>query len=199
MSSSPETRPSLVVRLQNARDEAAWAEFLPIYEPLILRLLRKNGLQDSDARDVCQQVLQAVARDIEQWKPDGAAASFRRWLFQIARYRVIKFLSRHRPGTIAVGGTDALELLAAQADVRSSISDTFEQEYRQQLLLCAAGQIRVEFQETTWLAFWQTCVEGRSVADVAEELGMTRGNVYVARSRIMARLRVRVSKLQAEE
>ena len=128
----------------------------------------------------------------------GAAASFRRWLFQIARNRVIKFLSRQRPGAIAQGGTDAHEMLVAQPDLRGSLSDEFEKEYRQQLLLCAAGQIRVEFRETTWLAFWQTCIDGRPVATVAEELGMTTGNVYVTRSRIMARLRTRVSEMEAD-
>ena len=86
------------------RDEAAWTEFLEVYEPLILRLLRRHGLQDSDARDVCQQVLMAVAGDVEQWKSDGAKGSFRRWLFQIARNRVIKFLVKERRETLAKGG-----------------------------------------------------------------------------------------------
>lgn len=199
MPSSPETRPSLIVRLLNARDEAAWAEFLGIYEPLILRLLRKHGLQDSDCRDVCQQVLAAVARDIDQWQPDGAAASFRRWLFQVARNRVIKFLSRQRPGTVGQGGTDAHDRMAVQPDLNQSLSAEFEHEYRQQMLLCAAAQIRVEFRDTTWQAFWMTCIDGRPVADVAEELGTTVGNVYVARSRIMARLKARVTELQAME
>jgi RNA polymerase sigma factor (sigma-70 family) len=199
MPSSPETRPSLMLRLLNARDEAAWTEFLAIYEPLILRLLRKHNLQDSDARDVCQQVLAAVACDLDQWKSDGAAASFRRWLSQIARHRVIKFLTRQRPWAVATGGTDAHELMAAQPDSQESLTAEFEVEYRQQLLLCAAAQIRGEFRESTWLAFWKTCIDGRGVADVADELGMTAGNVYVARSRIMARLRTRVTELQAEE
>lgn len=199
MPSSPETRPSLMLRLLDARDEAAWAEFLAIYEPLVLRLLHKHGLQDSDARDVCQQVLVAVASDLEQWKPDGAAASFRRWLFQIARHRVLKFLSRQRPWSVATGGTDAHNLMASQPDSQEALSAEFEVEYRQQLLLCAASQIRSEFRETTWQAFWKTCIDGRSVADVADELGMTTGNVYVARSRIIARLRTRVSELKTEE
>src|SRR5258706_9805557 len=116
MEHSPETRPSLVVRLGNARDGAAWTEFLAVYEPLILRLMRKNGLQESDARDVCQQVLAAVARDVNAWQPDGAKASFRRWLFQIARHRVIKFLVKRRKGEAAAGGTEAQILLEAQAD-----------------------------------------------------------------------------------
>ena len=198
MPPSPQTRSSLVVRLHNARDEAAWTEFLVIYEPLILRLLRKKGLQECDARDVCQQVLVAVARHIEQWKPDGASASFRRWLFQIARNLAMKFLSRRPPGGIAVGGSDVHEMLEAQPDERGTLYDEYDQEYRQQLLLCAAGQIRAEFRETTWEAFWQTCIANRPVAEVAAELGTTAGNVYVARSRVMGRLRARISELQPE-
>lgn len=198
MQPSPETRPSLVVRLRNARDEAAWTEFLAVYEPLILRLMRKNGLQESDARDVCQQVLAAVARDIEQWKPDGAKASFRRWLFRIARNLVIKFLVKERRGTQAKGGTDAQLLLEAQPDSHASASAEFDREYRQQLMRCAAEQIRGEFRESTWEAFWRTCIDGRTVVEVAAELGTSAGNVYVARSRIIARLRARVSELQAD-
>jgi RNA polymerase sigma factor (sigma-70 family) len=199
MPSSPETRLSLIVRLQTARDEAAWAEFLIVYEPLVLGLLRKNGLQDSDAQDVCQQVLAAVIRDIERWKPDGAAASFRRWLFQITRNRVASFLARPRLGTIALGGTDAQEMMAAQPDLHEPLTDDIEQDYHKHLLLCAIGQVRSEFRDATWQAFWQTCVDGRPVEEVAQELGMSMGNVYVARSRIMARLRTRVTQMQAEE
>lgn len=195
---SPQTRSSLVVRLFNAQDEAAWGEFLEIYQPLILRLLRKNGLQECDAHDVCQQVLAAVAQDIEQWKPDGSNASFRRWLFQIARNRVLKFMTRKPLGGIAAGGTTAHEILAAQPDQRTGLDEDYDQEYRQQLLLCAASQIRAEFRETTWLAFWETCVAGRPVDDVAAELGTTTGNVYVARSRVMGRLRERVRELNDE-
>ncbi len=93
---SPKTRLSVVVRLKNAQDHEAWTGFTAIYEPLILRLLQRNGLQEFDARDVCQQVLAAVAKDIEQWQPDGRDGSFRRWLFRIAQNRAIKFLGRKK-------------------------------------------------------------------------------------------------------
>jgi RNA polymerase sigma-70 factor (ECF subfamily) len=198
MEQSPETRPSLVVRLGDARDGAAWAEFLAVYEPLILRLMRKNGLQESDARDVCQQVLAAVSRDVNAWQPDGATASFRRWLFQIARNRVIKFLVKERKDVSAVGGSDAQFLLEAQPDPHASATAEFEREHRQQLLLYAAEQIRGEFHERTWALFWQTCIDGRSIADAAAEFGTTPGNVYVARSRVVARLRQRVEELQED-
>lgn len=198
MSPTPETRASLVVRLRSARDEGAWAEFLDVYEPLILRLLRKHGLQDSDSRDVCQQVLAAVAHDIEQWRPDGARESFRRWLFQIARNRVIKFLVKERRGGSAKGGTDAQLVLEGLPDDHASLSAEFEREYRQQLLLCAAEQIRGEFRESTWQAFWKTCIDGRSASEVADKLGTSVGNVYVARSRIVARLRDKVVELERD-
>lgn len=194
----PETRPSLVLRLKNAQDEAAWGEFLMLYEPLILNLMRQNGLQESDARDVCQQVLAAVAKDVEQWKPDDKEASFRRWLFRIARNRAIKFLMRERRRFAAEGGSNAHRKIESLPDDRGSLSAEFERQYREQTLLVAGEQIRAEFQEATWLAFWNTCVAGRSVAEVAAELNTTAGNVYVARSRIIARLREKVCELEGE-
>src|SRR4051794_10637138 len=93
---TPETRQSLVARLKDVCDDEAWREFVAIYEPIILRLMLRSGLQEFDARDVSQQVFAALAKDIEQWQPDGREGSFRRWLFQIAKNRVIKFIVHER-------------------------------------------------------------------------------------------------------
>jgi RNA polymerase sigma-70 factor (ECF subfamily) len=75
----------------------------------------------------------------------------------------------------------------------------FDREYRQQLVFWAADQIRAEFRPATWEAFWQTCVAGRSIAEVSAELGMSPGNVYVCRSRIIARLKTKVKELIEED
>ena len=83
MDDSPATRRSLIVKLRDPADSAAWGEFVAIYEPLIYRLARRKGLQDADARDVCQEVFQAVARAIDRWEPDRG--SFRGWLSRIAQ------------------------------------------------------------------------------------------------------------------
>lgn len=196
---SPKTRLSLVVRLKNAQDHEAWDEFTGIYEPLVMRLLQRKGLQECDARDVCQQVLAAVAKDIEQWRPDGRERSFRRWLFRIARNRVIKFLVKDRKRPRGIGGSDAQVALEQQQDDRESISEMFEHEYRQQLLLWAAEQIRAEFRDSTWDAFWRSYVEGEAIADVAKQLGTSVGSVYVARSRIVARLQSKVQEILDQE
>jgi RNA polymerase sigma-70 factor (ECF subfamily) len=199
MPASPLTRWSLVVRLRSAEDHEAWTEFTAIYEPLILRLVSRYGLQECDARDICQQVFEAVAKDIDQWQPDNRDGSFRRWLFRIAKNRVLKFLAQQRKKPRATGGTTVLGVLHNQPERGPSVSDVFEREYRQQLMSWAAERIRAEFRPSTWEAFWQTCVLGRSIGEVAAELGMSAGNVYVCRSRIIARLKNKVGEVLDED
>ena len=139
------TRLSLVVSLKDAHDHAAWTEFVAIYEPLILRMLGRNGLQESDTLDVSQQILAAVAKDVQRWRHDGREASFRRWLFRIAKNRVIKFLDKQwKHGVVAAltGGSNIQRALDSEPDRAESMSDAFEREYRQQLLRQAADEIR---------------------------------------------------------
>ncbi len=198
----PETRASLMLRLRDPQDQQAWNEFIDLYEPLVLRMLRQRGLQEADARDVTQQVVLAVTQAVDSWQPDGREASFRRWLFTIARKLSLKFIQR---GTSAVGktrrgvgGSDMLLLLKSLPEPDHRTVTEFDEEYRNELFERAAERVRGEFRESTWQAFWRTCVLHESVADVAESLGMTTGNIYVARSRIIARMRQIVEQCEAE-
>ncbi|MHC5544480.1 sigma-70 family RNA polymerase sigma factor, partial [Singulisphaera rosea] len=78
MNESPATRHSLIVKLRDPADTDAWREFVALYEPLVYRLVRRNGVQDADAQDLCQEVFQALARSIDRWDPDRGG--FRSWL-----------------------------------------------------------------------------------------------------------------------
>ena len=126
----PETRPSLMLRLRQAADQQAWTEFVSIYEPLLLRLMKQRGLQEADARDVTQQVILAVTQAVERWQPDGREASFRRWLFAIARPLALKFVQRGRSviGTArrGTGGTDMLKLLDNLPEPEHRTTATFD-------------------------------------------------------------------------
>ena len=195
MSETPRTRPSLLLRL---RDERAWAEFLILYEPLVLRLMRRRGLQESDARDTTQQVLLRISGAIERYQPDGAEASFRRWLFRVARNVVVTFLMRKSKQPESLDNQRLAELVETTL-ATSSESDLLDQEYRQQVLAWATEQVRREFRDTTWRAFVETNINGRPIAEVAAELNLSPGSVYVARSRIIARLRMKVDEFEAED
>ena len=198
----PSTHLSLMLRLREPCDQLAWREFISIYEPLILRLMRQRGLQEADARDVTQQVVIAVSQAVDGWQPDGRDASFRRWLFAIARNLSLKFLQRsripHDSTRRGVGGSDMLEILnGLQAPERRTVA-SFDDEYRNQVFRWAAEQVQSEFRETTWQAFWRTCVLNEPVAEVAAQLRMSAGNVYVARSRVLGRLRQTVEEFEAD-
>src|SRR5271163_3943071 len=111
MRDSPSTRHSLLVRLRGPRDETAWAEFVAIYEPLILRLGRQFGLQLADAEDLAQDVFRAVASSIERWDPDPERGSFRGWLFRIARNLIINVLASQGRQPRGTGDTAIGQLL----------------------------------------------------------------------------------------
>jgi RNA polymerase sigma-70 factor (ECF subfamily) len=191
----PTTRRSLVLRLRNLDDEAAWTEFVEVYEPLVYRLARSKGLQDSDARDLCQEVFRAVAVAIERWDPDPAKGRFRGWLFRIARNLLVKFLAGQRRHPRGSGQTSVLELLEAQPATDPQAEAEFALEFRRRAFRWAAEQVKGEFADSTWQAFWRTGVDNQPIAEVAKELGLSAGAVYVARSRVLSRLRQRVEQL----
>jgi RNA polymerase sigma-70 factor (ECF subfamily) len=198
MHEAPQTRPSLLLRLRGERDELAWAEFFAIYEPLVFRLMLRRGLQESDARDTTQQVLLRISGAIKRYQPDGADASFRRWLFRVARNVVVTFLKQQSRQPELLDDRQVAELFDAKLSVGSE-SDLFDHEYCQQVLVWATEQVRREFRDTTWKAFVETSINRRPIAEVAAQLSLSPGSVYVARSRIIARLRMKVEEFEATQ
>lgn len=196
MDESPATRPSLLARIRDPRDGRAWGEFLEIYGPLVLRLARMKGLQDADAHDLAQEVFRAVASAIDRWDPDPERGSFRGWLFRISRNLMVNFLiarDRHPRGS---GDTDMRHLLEAQPAPDGAESALFDVEYRRRVFRWAAERVRPEFRDATWQAFWQTAIDGRPPKEVAAGLGQSVGAVYIARSRVLARLRAAVEEVE---
>jgi RNA polymerase sigma-70 factor (ECF subfamily) len=149
----------------------------------------RQGLQPADADDLVQEVFVAIARSVSQWLERPDRGRFRAWLLRIARNTAVNFLTRpsHRP--LATGGDEAARMLAEVPAPESTLSSQFDLEYRREVFRWAAEQVREAVAEATWQAFWLTHVEGRSISDAAEQLGISVGAVYVARSRVMNRLK----------
>jgi RNA polymerase sigma-70 factor (ECF subfamily) len=169
-----------------------------IYTPLVHRLARARGLQEADAADLVQEVFRAVAGAIDRWDPDPSKGTFRAWLFRIARNLILNALAAQRRHPRGSGDTDVRLLLEAQPEPNPEDSALFEAEYRRRLFQWAAARCRGEFRASTWQAFWRTSVEGEPPGDAARALGMTVGAVYVARSRVMARLKRAIDEVGAE-
>ncbi|WP_419194535.1 RNA polymerase sigma factor [Novipirellula herctigrandis] len=184
------------MRLQNSRDEQAWAEFAAVYEPVIYRMTLRRGLQDADAREIVQEVLLSVTSAIDRFDVE-ANGSFRGWLSRITRNATI---DRFRQQTARGETIDAsgVARLLDEATANEKVADEFEHDCRRQLFRWAAGEVRRRTGEVNWMAFWKTSVDGCDVADVARELDIGEGAVYVARCRILKRIRELVDERLSE-
>ncbi len=199
MTDSPTTRPSLLVRLRDPRDERAWGEFLDLYGPLIERLAIRRGLQPADAADLVQEVFRAVAAAIDRWDPDPARGSFRGWLFRTARNLSVKILAAQKRHPRGSGDSELQRVLEELPAPDEEAVTLFEGEYRRRLFAWAADRVQGEFRPVTWRAFWATGVEGEDPKHVAATLGITAGAVYIAKSRVMSRLKKEIEQLIAED
>lgn len=194
MPHAPETRPSLIARLQTGVDDAAWDEFVAIYRPVIVRLATRQGVQHQDAEDVAQSVLLSVANSIAGWKVDPQRAKFRTWLQRIARNATINAIVR-RPSDRPAGGTTAVQALGAIASSHDELSAQFELEWRREAFRWASEEVRNELHPATWDAFWLTAVEGLDAAEVARRTEKTVGAVYIARCRVMQKIQAKIQEL----
>ncbi|MEM8865486.1 MAG: sigma-70 family RNA polymerase sigma factor [Planctomycetota bacterium] len=200
MPDSPQTRQTLLLRLRDPADAAAWSDFVSDYGPMLYRFVRSRGLQDADTADLVQDVLRSVGGAIGRFEHDGRDGGFRGWLFKITRNKLsTHFQQKVRRGPTA-NDTAQHELLKhAPSGEESELERSWELEYQRLLAAKAFAIVEAAVDVSTWQAFHRTTVDGASAEEVAKEIGMSRGAVYVAKSRVIARLREEIERLQAEE
>jgi RNA polymerase sigma factor (sigma-70 family) len=196
MSDTPHTRGSLILRLAGGRDSRAWDQFVEIYAPLVFQLACRRGLQDADAADITQEVLVNVSRAMAHGKYRAGEGTFRGWLLTIARNEIHSLLAARQRREQAGGGTTAqLQLAALPAPEETA---AWDRDYEQRLFAWAAQRVQAEVQPATWRAFQRTALDRTSGEAVAAELGMTLAAVYLAKSRVMKRLREAVREVEDE-
>lgn len=187
MNSTPETRYTLIGKLQNPEDVEAWSEFTSIYQPLIFRICRKRGLQHADATDVTQEVLTRVAQAIEKFSADHHGSTFRGWLYRMTQNLVIDFM-RKRNRNVLAKANHPLQLADNNAPDNNESAE-FRLEFQRQIFWLVAKEVRQQVNPKTWQAFWLTEIEQLPVGEVAEKLDVSTGSIYVSRSRVIARLK----------
>jgi len=189
---------SSILERVKVNDPEAWQLLVRMFGPVVYLWSRQSGVPEADAADVVQEVLVAVLTNIQSFRRDRAGDSFRGWLWTITKNKVRDHFRRHQTQPRGQGGTDALQRLAqlpeqppeSSADAAGSADDESGLEHRALELAIRSG-----FEDRTWEAFWQTTVQGRRAADVADELGMSAAAVYKAKSRVMRRIRQSIGEL----
>ncbi|MCH7990478.1 MAG: sigma-70 family RNA polymerase sigma factor [Planctomycetes bacterium] len=197
MNDSSKTRLSLLLRVRNSHDDQAWNRFVTLYTPLIYRFAKRSGLQDADAADVTQEVFRTVTRSIKQFDYNSRIGSFRGWLKTVTRSRIYDFQNGKLRQPVGTGDTAVhafIEQQTSQAD-----DEFWEQEYQKRVFDLACETIRDEFTESIWQAFWQTAVEGIDTKQTSAQLGLSTGAIYIAKSRVIARLKQEIQNIEAEE
>lgn len=183
------TRPSLLLRIRDPHDEESWRAFVDVYEPLILRFARGRHLQEADAADVCQEVLSQVSRSIRGFEYRPERGRFRDWLGTVTRNRVNRYFKRVASKEQGLGDELSDELLSPEQN--SEWDDAFNTH----VLRVALERVRPGFEEKTWDAFRSVWLEHQPAPTIADRLQMPVAAVYLAKSRVLAKLRDAVLEL----
>lgn len=192
------TRASLILRLQDAEDLAAWEEFASIYGPVIFNVATSRGFQAADAENLVQEVFMAVAGAVASWFERDDRGSFRAWLLRIARNAAVDMITQKATRSLGRDGSEA-EIQLANLPAPSELSSALDLEYERTVFQWAAEQVRESVAEHTWQAFWLTSVKDLSVEEAAARLNTRPGNIYFARSRVLLKIKELVKQYQQEQ
>ena len=176
------TPASLLRRLRNPQETKAWDEFVDLYSPLLFLWARRAGLQEADAADLVQEVFALLVRKLPAFEYDPARG-FRNWLYVVTLNKWHELL-RRRTAEPAATNEPGLEGVQATGDPEPF----WEVEYRQMLIRRLLEVMGTDFKPATWKACWLCVVEGRTAADVGQELGLSPEAVRSAKFRVLCRL-----------
>jgi len=187
--STPTTRASLLVKLQDPQDVEAWDTFVRIYSPVVFRTARKLNLQPADAENVVQEVLIVVSNSVGPWLQRDDRGRFLAWLLRIARNKSIDLLTRHATKPLIAPAELDDEYLHRLAEGESYAEIQLDREYRLALFDSAAREVQKIVSPKTWNAFWMTTIENVSIADASRTLQVRPGVIYLSRCRVMERIK----------
>ncbi len=179
----------LLERLKDPADQAVWRTFTERYRPMIVRTARRLGLNQEDAQDAAQMALMAFFTAYREGKYDPQKGRLRHWLFGIARHWILNTFDKRKHRQVDVAGpADQTDFFARQpAD--DPMERIWEQEWRESTLRTCMLQVRAEFDPKTLRAFELFAQEGLPAQQVANQLGMTSNAVFIAKHRVLKRIR----------
>ena len=184
-----ETSLSLLACLRRSPESESWNRLVGLYAPLIRTWARKYDVQDCDVDDLVQEVLLAVSKDLGKFEHGGQPGAFRAWLKAILVNRLRKFWRARDRRPQACGDSDIDAKLAQLDDPASELSLIWNRQHDQYVLRQLLALAEPHFAPTTWKAFCRVALDGAQPDVVAEEMGISRNAVIIAKCRVLSRLR----------
>jgi RNA polymerase sigma-70 factor, ECF subfamily len=184
-----ETSASLLERLRRQPDAASWERLVGLYTPLLRGWLRRQEVPPEDVDDLIQEVMQVLVRELPNFHYDPQRGSFRGWLRTIVVHRVRMFWRSRQTRPLATGGSDLLQRLNELEDPHSDLSRLWDREHDAHVVRRLLQGIEKDFEPATWQAFRRLVLDGVAAGAVAAELAMSLNAVYLARYRVLRRLR----------
>lgn len=194
------TRRSLVDRLGNWDDRKHWQEFFDSYWKLIYAAARKSGLTDAEAQEVVQETVITVAKKVGKLRYDPAVGSFKGWLLHITRWRIADQFRKRPPGQNqrkSSSDSRATATIERVADANAADLDAlWEKEWQQNLLAAGMERVKKKVDPKQFQIFDCYVRKDWPVQKVAAELGVSVGQVYLARHRVTALLKKEIKALE---
>jgi RNA polymerase sigma factor (sigma-70 family) len=186
----PDTSSSLLERVRNRDDAAAWERFSHLYTPLLHNWLRQqHRLQAQDADDLVAEVLETLVRELPRFHYDRGRGSFRGWLRTILANRLRNYWRQQRAQPEVANDSDLGNILDQLEDPKSELAELFERQHNEVIAQRLLDAVRNDFEPATWEAFRRVVLDGEKPAAVAAALGMTAQAVHAAKYRVLQRLR----------
>jgi RNA polymerase sigma-70 factor, ECF subfamily len=174
------------MRLRDHSDASAWSEFVQVYSPLIYDFCRTRELQASDAADVTQEVLLRVSKAIRQFEYDRSKGFFRDWLARIVLNEIRRLAKKQAHIVTAPKELD---------EDSKALASSWNEQFQQYIFSKALERSKLHFNEETWKMFELSWLDKLPAEQVAEKTGVGVERIYVARSRVLKRLRYEVAIL----
>jgi RNA polymerase sigma-70 factor (ECF subfamily) len=199
-----QTSTTLLQDVAGGQNEAACARFVARYGPMVIAIAAACGLSPEDREDVRQEVMLAAIQTLRKERYDRAQGQFKAWLKGIIYHKIEharreERARRHRNMGVAA----RRELGIAPGDLRDvpdphpspaeQYEAEFETEWQKVAMEEALDEIRHEVDPLTFQAFDLYARKDRPVAEVAKLLGLSRNAVYIAKTRVLARLREKLA------
>lgn len=179
----------MLERLKDPDDRAIWKQFVERYQPLIIRSARRFGLKEEDAQDAAQHTLMAFFTAYRDGKYDREKGRLRHWLFGIARHWILNVFEKRRPREVGIATPSDQTGFFARIPADDQLEAIWEHEWRETTLQQCLVQVHQEFDEKTFKAFTMFAHDGMPARQVAEQLDMTTNAVFIAKHRILKRIR----------